>query len=49
MAVKIETITKHTYYATVGYVEVYEEDKYAKVSAGGFRTKDPQQLRRYWR
>jgi len=45
MAVRTETITKHTYYATIGNVEVYEENKCAKVSVGDYWTKDPQQLR----
>jgi len=47
MAVRTETITKCTYYATIGCVEVYEEDNSVKVNVGNYRTKDPQQLREF--
>jgi len=47
MAIRSETLTRHTYYATIGSIELYQEDMCAKVDVSAYRTKDPQHLREF--
>jgi len=47
MAVRSETVTRHTYYTALGSVEMYEETKLVKINAGTYRTHDPELLREF--
>jgi len=45
MAVKRETITKHSYSTVMGNVELIQEENCAQVTVPGMRTTKPENLR----